>query len=246
MTIIQELLRDDYSIEQAISLQIKYQKLSNQIPTQNYLKGIESINTIVGVDISYFKKDNSEYGVACAVNWDLKQKSLKSRYLVKDRIHFPYVAGLLGFRECKLLAKAISKCPETPDLLMCDGHGIIHPRKFGEATHLGLALDIPSIGIAKNPFIGFYDRNKVATLEGEKTPIYENDPSKHTFGKINELLGYLVCLNNGSKPVYISSGYKISLGIALKVSLISTIGHRQPEPIYLADKISREDITTLN
>jgi deoxyribonuclease V len=245
MTIIQELLRDDYSIEQAITLQIKYQKLINQIPKQNYLHEIESISTIVGVDISYFKKNNYEYGVACAVIWDLKQNILKNQYLVKDHIQFPYIPGLLGFRESKLLARVISKCPNKPDLIMCDGHGLIHPRRFGEATHLGLALDIPSIGIAKNPFIGFCDPDKVKKLKGEKTPIYKNDPCKHTNGKLNELLGYLVCLNNGSKPVYLSSGYKISLNIALKTCLISSTEHRQPEPIYLADKFSREDLRKL-
>lgn len=242
MPIIQELLRDDYSFEQVESIQVKYQNLIKQLPENNFISSIEAINTIVGVDISYYEKENYEYGIACAVIWNLKQKIKETHFFSEDRIRFPYKPGFLGFRESKLLAKVISKLPNRPDLIMCDGHGKIHPRRFGEAVHLGYALDISSIGIAKNPFIGYSDWQKIEKTKGNKSLIWSKDPKIMTEEQSNELLGYAVCLNDGSKPVFISEGYKITLDIALKVCLDTTIGHRQPEPLYLADHLSRKEV----
>jgi deoxyribonuclease V len=238
MPIIDELLKDDYSLEQAEAIQIKYKNLINKFSKANEITKIEKINTIVGVDISYYTKGNDEYGIACAVSWNLKKKSKENHICVKDRIKFPYKSGFLGFRECRLLAKAISTLPNKPDLLMCDGHGKIHPRRFGEALHLGFALDISSIGIAKNPYIGYSDWQKIEKIKGNKTPIWEKNPE---FNVDNELLGYAICLNDGSKPLFISEGYKITLNIALEVCLDTTIRHRQPEVLYLADLLSRKE-----
>ena len=242
MPIIQELLRDDYSIKQAESIQIKYQNLINQLPKNNYITSIESIKTIVGVDISYYKKGGYEYGVACAVIWNLNQEKKETHYFTQDRINFSYKPGFLGFRECKLLAKVISRLPKRPDLIMCDGHGKIHLRRFGEAVHLGFALNIPSIGIAKNPFIGHSNWDKNEKIMGNKSPIWAIDPKITNKKQSNELLGYAVCLKDGSKPVFISEGYKITLDNALKICLDTIKGHRQPEPLYLADYLSKKEI----
>ena len=242
MPIIQELLRDNYSFEQAESIQIKYHNLIIKSLKNNYINNFESIETIVGVDISYFKKGNYEFGIACAVIWNLSQKSKIGHYFTKDRINFPYKPGFLGFRECKMLAKVISKIPDKPDIIMCDGHGKIHPKRFGEAVHLGYALNMPSIGIAKNPFIGYSEWQKIEKIKGKKSPIWLEDIKILTVKQPNELLGYAVCLNDGSKPVFISEGYKTNLDIALKVSLDTTIRHRQPEPLYLADYLSRKEV----
>ncbi len=247
MTIIQELIRDDYSFERAEAIQIKYQNLMKKISKNEYFTSIKHINTIAGVDISYFKDNNNEYGIACAVIWNLKENLKESHFLTtKDPIKFPYKPSFLGFRECKLLAKVISKVPNKPDLIMCDGHGKIHPRRFGEAVHLGYALDIPSIGIAKNPFIGFSDWHKIERVKGNKSSIWAKNPKYLGKEESNDLLGYAVCLNSGNKPVFISEGYKISLNLALKICLATTINHRQPEPLYLADYLSRKDIKYYN
>lgn len=242
MPIIQELLRDNYSFEQAESIQIKYHNLITQALKNNYINNFDLIKTIVGVDISYFKKGNYEYGIACAVIWNLNQRTKIGHYFTKDRINFPYKPGFLGFRECKMLAKVISKIPDKPDIIMCDGHGKIHPKRFGEAVHLGYALNMPSIGIAKNPFIGYSEWHKIEKIKGKKSPIWAEDPKTLTEKQLNELLGYAMCLNDGSKPVFISDGYKTNLDIALKISLDTTIGHRQPEPLYLADYLSKKEV----
>ncbi len=241
MSIIDELLKDDYSFEQAEVIQIKYQKVISDSSRVKDITKIEQIETIVGVDVSYCNKDNYEYGIACAVIWNLKRNKKQNHYYIKDRIRFPYKPGFLGFRECKILGKLISRLPNRPDLIMCDGHGKIHPRRLGEATQLGLALDIPSIGIAKNPFIGYSDWQKIKKNQGNKTPIWEKDPKTSSIIQSNELLGYAICLNTGSKPVFISEGYNITLSLALKVSLETIQGHRQPEPLYLADSLSRKE-----
>jgi deoxyribonuclease V len=242
MTIIQELLRDDYTVKQAKSLQLKYNNLNSHIPKRDYINDPRSIETIVGVDISYFKKDTHEYGIACAVLWNYKQKKLGNHYFAKDYINFPYKPGFLGFRECKLLAKAISKFSSKPDLIMCDSHGKIHPRRFGEAIHLGYALNIPSIGIAKNYFIGYLDAKNFEKVKGKKVTIWAKDPKKLSAKHSNELLGYLICLNNSFKPVYLSIGYKINLGVASEICLNTTNRSRQPEPLYVADLLSRKEI----
>jgi deoxyribonuclease V len=246
MSIIQELLIDNYSLEQAEALQIKYQTLLDQPTEKVNLITIKRINIIVGIDISYFIKDNVEYGVACAVLWDFNQKLMKSCYFAEERIKFSYKPGFLGFRECKLLAKVILKLPHAPDLIMCDGHGKVHPKRFGEAVQLGFALNIPSIGIAKNPFFGHLSWYYKKYIKGNKSPIWEKNPELVSDPTSNELLGYAICLRNDSKPVYISTGYKISLDTAIKVCLESTKEHRQPEPLYLADKLSRKEVKKYN
>ncbi|UCC18630.1 MAG: endonuclease V [Promethearchaeota archaeon] len=242
MSIIQELLRDDYSFEQAEAIQIKYQNLINTASKENYITNLQMINTIVGLDVSYFNKDNQEYGIACAVTWNLKQNKKENHFFYKDQINFPYKPGFLGFRECKILAKVISKLPAPPDLMMCDGHGIIHPRRFGEAVHLGFTLNIPTIGVAKNPFFGYSDWQRLEKIKGSRSNIWAKDPNTFQDPSSNDLLGYAVCLNNGKKPVFISVGYRISLSLALKICLAITKCNRQPEPVYLADQLSRKEI----
>lgn len=242
MLIIDELLRDDYSIEEAESLQFKYQEILKNSQKSTTLISLKETRTVAGVDISYYNKDGNEYGVACAVLWDKNQERIITYGLDEGKINFTYKPGFLGFRECNLLAKTIKKLPFKPDLIMCDGHGIIHPKRFGEAVHLGLALNIPSIGIAKKAFIGYYDWDKREKLKGNKTPIWAKQSKFITENEMNELLGYLTCLNNNSKPVFISEGYKITLDLAVNVCFDTTKDHRQPEPLYLADKFSREEV----
>lgn len=242
MPIIQELLRDDYSLKQAEIIQIKYHNLIIHSSKENYIRNLDLIESIAGVDISYYTKEKYEYGIACAVIWNLKQNKQIDHFIAKARIRVPYKPGFLGFRECKILAQVISKIPDTPDLIMCDGHGKIHPKRFGEAVHLGYALNLPSIGIAKKFFIGYSEWDKMEKIKGNRTPIWAKDPETITENQQNELLGYEVCLNNGSKPVFISEGYKISLDIAVKASLDASLGHRQPEPLYLADYFSRKEV----
>ena len=237
-----ELLRTNISLEEAVKIQKKYSRIlkeSDQRITK--ITDIEQIKWIAGVDISYFKDRNEEWGVSCAVLWNLAKKKMENHCLAEDIIKFPYKPGFLGFRECNLLAQAINKLPETPDIIMCDGHGIIHPKRFGEAVQLGLALDVPTFGVAKNPFIGYSEWKTLKREKGKKVPVWAYDPKKATDSP-QELIGNAVCLNDSMKPIFISVGYKTILDLAIKVALKTTKKHRQPEPLYLADYLSRQKI----
>lgn len=237
-----ELLRTNISLEEAVKIQKKYSRIlkeSDQRITK--ITGIEQIKWIVGIDISYFEDRNEEWGVSCAVLWNLTNNKMENHCFAEDIIKFPYKPGFLGFRECNLLAQAINKLPETPDIIMCDGHGIIHPKRFGEAVQLGLALDIPTFGVAKNPFIGYSEWKTLKREKGKKVPVWANDPKKATDSP-QELIGNAVCLNDRMKPIFISVGYKTILDLSVKVALKTTKKHRQPEPLYLADYISKQKI----
>lgn len=237
-----ELLQTGLSLEEAKAIQEKYsQKLKNQKPE---LQQDIRIQWVVGVDISYYDERNEEWGIACAVLWNLNANIMEHHRYVKDIINFPYKPGFLGFRECNIIAKAIELLPETPDIVMCDGHGIIHPKRFGEAVQLGLALNIPTFGVAKSPYIGFSEWKKLKRKRSNKTPIWVSSPQKSE-DKSPELLGYAVCLNDGMKPVFISIGYKTNLKVAIETALRTTLRHRQPEPLYLSDKLSKQSIRNL-
>ncbi|MFW9864837.1 MAG: endonuclease V [Candidatus Thorarchaeota archaeon] len=240
--LLHELLRDDYSLAQAKSLQEKYKQIihSNQEPNQ--VKNIKDVKTIVGVDISYYRRGNTEYGIGCAVLWDIEEETIENEAFYRNTINFPYKTGFLGFRECRILAKSILKLPTSPDLIMCDGHGIIHPRKFGEAVQLGFSLNIPSIGVAKKPYIGYSKWKKLTRFKGNTTPILANSPNSKKKDGDNELLGYAVCLNDGSKPVFISSGYITTIDAAIEICLATSKGHRQPEPLFMADQLSKKRV----
>jgi deoxyribonuclease V len=234
-----ELLQTGLTLAEAKEIQKKYsQILMTHKP--EFIK-YERIKRVAGVDISYYKKGNEEWGIACAASWNLNACEIENYCFSRSVIEFGYKTGFLGFRECNLIAKAIELLPETPDIIMCDGHGIIHPKRFGEAVQLGLALNIPTFGVAKNPFIGHSDWKKLKLIKSNKTPVWASNLQKSK-GYSPEVLGYAICLNDGMKPVFISVGYAVKLDVALKVALKTTKDHKQPEPLHLADYLSRKEL----
>jgi len=237
-----ELLETDLSLEEAESLQEKYsQKLKNQEGETPKISDTKKITWIVGVDVSYYKERLNEWGIACAVLWNLHSNKMENHSFAQEIITFPYRPGFLGFRECNLIIKAIDRLPESPDIIMCDGHGIIHPKRFGEAVQLGLILNIPTFGVAKNPFIGFSEWRTLERKKGNKKPIWVNDPQNSRVMNL-ELLGYAICLKTGMNPVFISVGYKTTLDVAVEIALRTTKDHKQPEPLFLADYLSRRKL----
>ena len=239
--ISRKLLQDKLSFEEAKQLQIKYSAYSSKInaKSKNYLSK-EQIQIIAAVDVAYFIKDGKEWGLACIVFWDRIQNRILETNFAIHQITFPYKAGFLGFREARVISSALETAKSTPNLLICDGHGVIHPRSFGEAVHLGFALNIPSFGIAKNPYIGYYDHQSFERIKGNKRPILERNSSEND--STNKKLGYYICLADARKPVFVSVGYKINLETTVQISMELTTNHRQPEPLYLADKLSKEKV----
>jgi deoxyribonuclease V len=137
-------------------------------------------------------------------------------------IDFPYVPGLLTFREAPLVLAACEKLRVAPDLFIVDGQGLAHPRRIGLASHLGLCLDIPTIGCAKSRLLGAYE--ELGDASGSFTDLLDN----------NEVIGAALRTRSGIKPVFVSVGHKISLQEALRWTLACCRGYRIPEPTRLA------------
>jgi deoxyribonuclease V len=131
---------------------------------------------------------------------------------------FPYVPGLLSFREAPALLEAFANVKSEPDVIMLDGHGFSHPRRFGLACHVGLCLDRPCLGFAKTLFIGEY-----------KEPGKKAGSMRHLVDK-GEIIGQVVRTQTGVKPVFVSVGHKIDLASAVRVVLQSCRSYRLPEP----------------
>ena len=139
------------------------------------------------------------------------------------RITFPYVPGLLSFREIPVLLKAFAGLRRAPDLIFYDGHGYAHPRRFGIACHLGVLLDRPTIGCAKSILVG--TAKEPERRVGSWTPLREG----------GEVVGAVLRTREGVRPVYISQGHRISLGRAIEFALDATDGFRIPRPTREAD-----------
>ncbi len=141
-------------------------------------------------------------------------------------LKFPYVPGLLSFREIPALLAAFESLRVSPDLIFCDGQGYAHPRRFGLACHLGVLLDVPSIGVAKSLLIG--KCKEPARKAGSTAGLMDADTG--------EQIGAAVRTASGVKPVYVSPGHRISLRRAIEFTLAVTDGFRIPRPTREADR----------
>jgi deoxyribonuclease V len=146
--------------------------------------------------------------------------------LVRQPTRFPYVPGLLSFRESPAVLAALAELPEAPDLLLCDGQGIAHPRRLGIAAHLGLLVDIPSIGVAKSRLCGHH--GEVPAEKGGWTSLTDG----------NEVIGAVLRSRTGVRPLYISPGHRISLETALDYVMGCLTRYRLPETTRLADRLA--------
>lgn len=152
------------------------------------------------------------------------------RAAVKDAIPFPYVPGLLSFREIPMLVKAWQKLATKPDVLVVDGIGIAHPRRLGIASHLGLVLGIPTIGCAKSVLTGVYD--EPGTEAGSTSDLTDK--------KTGEVIGRALRTKRGVKPIFISPGHLITLDESVELLWSCVRKHRLPEPTRFAHNAVNE------
>lgn len=205
------------SVTEALSIQ---QTLRKQVCLQAFDGPIHYIG---GADISFNRGSAIFY--AGIVLLDYPSLKVVGHSLVEDKAPFPYVPGLLSFREIPSLLKAWALLPVFPDLMMLDGHGIAHPRRLGLASHFGLWTQKPTIGCAKKLLTGLHE---CPAAEAKSCrPIYES----------NEHLGYALRSRTRVKPVYISPGHLINQESALDISLRCITAYRIPEPTRIAHQM---------
>lgn len=188
--------------------------------------GFGEIKTIAGLDLSYSKERNEGYAVVVVLSFP-SFEILEARYATAIP-KMPYIPGLLSFRESPVALEAFQQLETAPDLLFTDGQGLAHPRGFGIACHLGLILDIPSIGVAKTFLYGQYDKTQTLA-PGEWTPLRDKS------GK--EEIGAVVQTKLRTNPLYVSPGHKVSVDSATRLVLECMRGYRLPEPTRQAHNL---------
>lgn len=182
--------------------------------------------TVAGVDVAYGGRGAAKARAAVVV-FDLATLDVVDEAVAELPISFPYVPGLLTFREAPAAIAALERLSAAPDLLLCDGQGLAHPRRLGFASHLGLYLDIPSIGVAKSRLIGTH--GAPADTRGASEPLVHK----------GEIVGAVLRTRPGTAPIYVSIGHRVSLETAIRITMQCTTRFRLPETTRRADRLSK-------
>jgi len=195
-------------------------------------KTFSEVRTIGGGDVTYSKNRNLLLGAIVVLSYPrMETLDISTAY---GKIPFPYIPGLLSFREGPILIQIFEKLKVKPDVMVYDGQGIAHPRRFGLASHLGLWFDLPSIGCAKTPL-----------LEGFISP----GASKGSFELIRreeKEVGAVLRTKDNVKPLFISPGHRIDLLTSIQLILESCQGFRFPEPLRKAHQATRNMLHSAN
>ncbi len=184
---------------------------------------------IAGADISAGRAQGMATGAVVIMDYpDLKLVEVKT---VNEKLAFPYIPGLLSFRESPLVLAACERLTVTPDLILVDGQGLAHPRRLGLASHLGLLLDTPTIGCAKSRPCGHH--GEPGSEPGSSAELMDND----------EVIGAVLRTKEGTSPLYISIGHKVDLEAAIHWALACCRGYRIPEPLRFAHLAAGGNLT---
>ena len=176
---------------------------------------IGAVRFVAGVDVGFEDAGRVTRAAVAVLTFPGLEPCDQS--VVRRRTRFPYVPGYLSFREAPAVLAALGRLRTKPDLLLCDGQGYAHPRRFGIACHLGLLVDTPSIGVAKSRLIGRHAG--VGAKKGDSRPLVDND----------EVIGAVVRTRDDVKPLYISIGHRVGLSTAIEYVLRCTTKYRLPE-----------------
>jgi deoxyribonuclease V len=183
------------------------------------------VRRIAGIDAHYDKARGLAFAAVAVLDSDTLE--LVESALAARQIGFPYVPGYLSFREAPAVLHAVAVLRRPPDLLLVDGQGIAHPRRFGLAAHLGVLLDRPAIGVAKSRLFGSHD--VPGPRRGDAVPLLDGGAT----------IGVVVRTRPGTRPLYVSIGHRVGLATALAWTERTLLRHRLPEPVRLADRLSR-------
>ena len=219
------------TVEEAIAVQERLRPLVDQSAPAGL-----GIDLVAGCDVAY---DTGSDRLAAAVAvLDATSLELVDRAVVFGEVSFPYVPGLFAFRELPWLLTALQHLGTEPDLLVCDGHGVAHPRGFGLACHLGILTGLPTIGVAKTP-MGWYDapdlsRGAWSDLTEPTNPTDVSRPPGR-----GRTVGRALRTQSGVKPVFVSVGHRIDLDLACAQVLRLSPRYRLPETTRRADQLCR-------
>ena len=211
------------SPEEAIALQ---HELAKAVVREDRLG---EVRHVAGVDMAI--NENNGMARAAIVLYTYPALELVEQHIYEEPIRMPYIPGLLSFREAPCVLGAFSRLQQLPDLIMVDGVGIAHPRRIGIASHLGLWLDLPTIGCAKSILIGTYDKAALSEEAGSWVPLLYR----------KEVVGAAVRTRARVNPMFISLGHRISLETSIRYVLACCRGYRLPEPTRQADKLSKKN-----
>jgi deoxyribonuclease V len=185
---------------------------------------LSPVRTVAGVDVGFENKGRTTRAAVAVLKFPGLE--LADQAISRSPTRFPYVPGYLSFRELPAVLKALEKLSALPDLLLCDGQGLAHPRRFGLACHLGVITDIPSIGVAKSRLVGSHD---------------ELPPEKGSWVALRdrgETIGAVLRTRSNVTPVYVSTGHRISLETAIGFVLACTTRYRLPETTRWAHRLA--------
>ena len=211
--------------EDALALQ---QNLSRKVDLRSHLQGIDKIRSVGGVDVHF--SGDEYFASVTAVVFSFPELRLIEKVKIKKNVgwHFPYVPGLLSFREGPLIVSAFEKIKKRPDVFLFDGQGIAHPKRMGLAAHMGILFDLPAIGCAKSLLYGIYE--EPVNMKGAWTFLKDGT---------GELIGAVLRTRRNVKPLFVSQGYKIDLELSLDVVLGCCSKFRIPEPLRIAHSLCK-------
>lgn len=182
---------------------------------------------VAGADVAFLTRSNSPKAVAAVVLFSYPEWEELECAVASHALTFPYVPGLLSFREIPAILAALARLNHPPDLIFCDGQGYAHPRRFGLASHLGVLLDVPAIGCAKSRLIGEpATAGELPARAGSWMPLLDD----------GERIGAILRTRRGARPLYISCGHRVSLERAIALTLAACDGPRVPLPTRRADR----------
>ncbi len=210
----------DLTPAEAIVLQ---KELASRVDTQTPLT---RCNLIAGADVSYNRFSSRFYGGIVILR--MEDLAVVERQGIVRDVSFPYVPGLLSFRETPVLLDVFTLLKHEPDVLMLDGHGLAHPRRMGYACHVGLWLDRPTIGCAKSRLVGEF--KEPGQRPGAVSPLRLD----------GDVVGQVVRTKKNTRPVFVSVGHKIDLRSAVEIVLATCKGYRIPEPTRQAHLLVNE------
>lgn len=212
------------TVDEAVRLQVELASSVVREPPPDFAP-----RTATGLDVAY--ATDSDLVAAAVVTVSVATGEVLESATAVGAAEFPYVPGLFAFRELPTLLTALEKLDTRPDLLVADGHGLTHPRRFGLACHLGVETDLPTIGVAKTP-LGQYTPPDQA--RGARTPLVD----------AGEEVGAALRTQPGVKPVFVSVGHRVDLATACARVLALAPRYRLPETTRQADHLSRETLRT--